>query len=560
MRCLRRPALRGSRPGPGRTCLLALLALHLGGAARAEGILVFGDSISVGSDDEPVPEDRCPPGVGNPLNGGWASVLECRLRARGDTRPWTNYSKGGSTSWWAVASLDEALAAAPEARTLLLSFHVNDCARTCGSVCSGGSRSGLACTMDTHCPSGSCDSSNSHPCSSAETRANLRTIIDTALATGFERVLFWKSPGRIGGLEGNHPCGILQFDGSEDAIDTMFLSDPQPIGYADEPRVEYLETSFRAFCPGSGLQGCGPPDAWGDRRRSWFSHDQADGNFGNLRHIHPNAWGYMEIAARIGERLVGEPLNRRPPIPVVVVSERAETSLSIRVLQPADDDGDPLSVYAWAACADTRGTSPDPACDRLKGPDDPGPVLPRECGALAGSDHDGLGATSENPPYPVRHTALATGGEAVLDGLAPDTEYRICAVAWDGFQGSYLNDAMLARTLASDADGDGVPDGRDVCRDDPDPGQHDADLDGYGNACDADYDGDGIVGLTDLIALRLALGATSSDPGYELRLDIGGDGAIGASEVALLSRQLGGPPGPSGLACAGAPPCLPPEP
>jgi hypothetical protein len=556
VRRLRQSTLGDGRLGrTGLLALLCLISLQLGGAAGAEGILVFGDSISVGSDDEPVPDDRCPPGVGNPA-AGWPAVLECRLRARGDTQAWTRYAQGGATSWWGVARLDAALAAAPEATTALLSFHVNDCSINCGAVCSGGSRSGLACASNVDCPSASCDYSHAHPCSSADTRANLRTIIDALLASGFERVLFWKSPGRVGGLERGSPCGVEQFDGSADAIDTLFRSDPRPIGYADEPRVEYVDATFRAFCPGSGLQGCGPADAWGDRRRWWFSHDAADGTANNMRHIHPNAWGYMEIAARIGERLVGEPLDRRPPRPLVAIADRADTSLSIRVLLPADDDGDPLAVYAWAACSDPRGASADPACDRLRSRSDPGPVLPRECGAFTGSDHDGLGATSGNPAFPVRHVALVSDGGALLGGLAPDTEYRVCAVAWDGFQGSYLNDAVLARTLEGpDTDADGVPDARDVCRDHPDPGQLDVDADGYGNACDADYDDDGAVGSSDWAALTVALGSTGSDPRYEHRLDAEGNGAIGASELALLRRQFGGPPGPSGLACAGTPPC-----
>ncbi len=540
--------------------LLALLAPHRD--ARAGGFLVFGDSVSVGGDDEPTPDDRCPPGGAGASSHvvGWPSIVECRLRARSDERPWFRHAQGAATSWWGVSQLARAIAAAPGATTTLLSFHVNDCSIACGAVCAGGSRSGLACTADADCPSATCSYAQAHPCSSAETRANLRTIIDGLLAAGHERVVFWKSPGRIGGLEGGSPCGLAQFDGSPDAIDTLFRVDPQPIGYADDPRVEYVEETFRAFCPGSGLQGCDPGDGAGDRRRWWFSHDDADGSGGNMRHIHPNAWGYMEIAARLGERLTGEPLDRPPPRPLVLLAGRGPTSLEVRVLQLADPDGDALQVYAWAACADTRGTSPDPACDRPASASDPGPFLPRECGAIAGSDHDATGASAANPPWNVRHSVLVSAGRARLEGLAPDTEYRICAAAWDGFQGSLANDAIVARTLEPDTDADGVPDARDVCLEDPDPEQLDSDRDGYGNACDADYNGDGLVGTADYIALRLAFAATTGDPRYELRMDAEGDGVIGGPELGLIGRSFGAAPGPSGLGCAGVPPCDAPPP
>jgi hypothetical protein len=534
--------------------LLAVLALLPAAGVQAGGILVFGDSISVGSDDEPVPGDGCA-AVPAPL-GGWSALLECRLRARGDTRTWTRYAQGGTTSWWGVVNLERAIAAAPGATTALLSFHVNDCALACGAVCAAGERAGLACARDGDCPSSRCDYSAAHPCSSAETRDNLRTIIDGLLGDGYERVIYWKSPGRIGGLESGNSCGLEQFDGSPDAVDTLFLADARPVGYADELRVEYVDETFLGFCPGSGLQGCGPGDGQGDRRRWWFAHDGVDGSGGNVRHIHPNAWGYMELAARLGGRLVGQPMNRRPPRPSVLLTGIGHASLSIAATPGVDPDGDPVAVYAWATCVDTRGTSADPACDRPSSPLDAGPFLARECGAFAGADHDGLGFSQANLPWPVRHVALVVGGAAVLDGLAPETDYRVCAVAWDGFQGSWLDEAIVARTLAPpDSDGDTVPDPRDTCLEEPDPGQLDSDRDGYGNACDADYDGDGAVGASDYLRLGGSLEAGFGQAGLAPELDAEGDGVIGFRELELLRRELGGPPGPSGLACAGSPPC-----
>jgi hypothetical protein len=230
------------------------------------------------------------------------------------------------------------------------------------------------------------------------------------------------------------------------------------------------------------------------------------------------------------------------------------------VTQFPDPDGDAVQVYAWAACADTSGSSADPACDRPASASDVSPLLPRECGAILGADHDGLGASTANPSFGRRHSVVAAGGSARLEGLAPDTEYRVCVAAWDGFRGSFVNEAIVTRTLERDTDQDGVPDARDVCSEDADPEQLDSDRDGYGNACDGDYDGDGVVGTVDYVALQRAFGARAGQPRYDPRMDAEGDGLIGRSDLARMARLWDGPPGPSGLGCAGSAPCDPPPP
>jgi hypothetical protein len=111
------------------------------------------------------------------------------------------------------------------------------------------------------------------------------------------------------------------------------------------------------------------------------------------------------------------------------------------------------------------------------------------------------------------------------------------------------------RLTCSDGDGDGVCDAEDDCSTRPNPDQRDTDADGYGNACDADYDGDGLVGGSDRAALGAAFAARSGDARYDADLDCDGDGAIGGPEILLLGSTFGDAPGPSGLACAGTPPC-----
>ncbi|MDJ0866544.1 MAG: thrombospondin type 3 repeat-containing protein [Myxococcota bacterium] len=108
-----------------------------------------------------------------------------------------------------------------------------------------------------------------------------------------------------------------------------------------------------------------------------------------------------------------------------------------------------------------------------------------------------------------------------------------------------------------DSDGDGVPDFRDNCLALANPDQRDANRDGYGNACDADYDDDGLVGIADFNRLRSRFGSTDADPGFDPEVDVDGDGAVGIVDFNRLRGSFGEPPGPSGLACAGSAPCPP---
>jgi subtilisin family serine protease len=90
----------------------------------------------------------------------------------------------------------------------------------------------------------------------------------------------------------------------------------------------------------------------------------------------------------------------------------------------------------------------------------------------------------------------------------------------------------------------------------PDAGgfiQRDTNLDGYGNMCDPDYNNDGIVDASDLAIFNAAL----LSPTYTPDVDADGDVAIGQSDYRVLRSHYGGPPGPSGLACAGTVPCPP---
>ncbi len=86
--------------------------------------------------------------------------------------------------------------------------------------------------------------------------------------------------------------------------------------------------------------------------------------------------------------------------------------------------------------------------------------------------------------------------------------------------------------------------------------QSDVDEDGFGDVCDGDYDNDGMILLADFFLLRGAFGLFRGDPQFPAAADQNGDDQIGAADFWLLRESFGGPPGPSGLPCAGTAPCI----
>ncbi|HEX9798959.1 MAG TPA: hypothetical protein VGC00_02200 [Thermoanaerobaculia bacterium] len=102
--------------------------------------------------------------------------------------------------------------------------------------------------------------------------------------------------------------------------------------------------------------------------------------------------------------------------------------------------------------------------------------------------------------------------------------------------------ASFRFTGCNDLDFDGVLDGEDNCTEVANPSQCDSNGDGYGNACDADLDDNGIVDRLDRELLRRALGTTG-----ESDADLDCDSDVDQRDMAILRDALGQPPGPSGL-------------
>lgn len=113
-----------------------------------------------------------------------------------------------------------------------------------------------------------------------------------------------------------------------------------------------------------------------------------------------------------------------------------------------------------------------------------------------------------------------------------------------------LLSSLAANAQVVDDDADGVYDFRDNCLGLANADQRDGDLDGFGNACDGDFNNDNAVGLDDVGEAIAALNKPDS-----VR-DLNGDGAVGIDDVGTMLGWINQPPGPSGVACAGTVPCI----
>jgi hypothetical protein len=138
----------------------------------------------------------------------------------------------------------------------------------------------------------------------------------------------------------------------------------------------------------------------------------------------------------------------------------------------------------------------------------------------------------------------------------PAIEAFYRSVPYLSWMNVWLGDPLMTSPLrvnaGDDADGDGVADARDNCLHLPNADQRDTDGDGFGNLCDADFDGDGRVtagwgalppGTTgDLDRIQRA---TAMGP-YDPNLDLDGDHDVDVDDASIATLSLFLPPGPSG--------------
>jgi uncharacterized Ntn-hydrolase superfamily protein len=103
-------------------------------------------------------------------------------------------------------------------------------------------------------------------------------------------------------------------------------------------------------------------------------------------------------------------------------------------------------------------------------------------------------------------------------------------------------DAFFAANVALDTDGDGVVDIIDNCTERQNPTQFDADGDGFGNACDVDFNDDCVHSFIDLGIMRSVFFSDDEE------VDVNEDGAVNFLDLGILRELFFAAPGPSGYA------------
>ena len=138
----------------------------------------------------------------------------------------------------------------------------------------------------------------------------------------------------------------------------------------------------------------------------------------------------------------------------------------------------------------------------------------------------------------------------------PAAEAYFRSIPYLGWVNVYVGDPLMRLDRAApddtdDLDGDGVPNRSDNCSEIPNAEQRDTNGDGYGNACDADFDGDGRVTTSwgvrpygDIESIQI----TISRGGYEADHDLDGDGDVDGVDVGQASIDALPGPGPRGRA------------
>ncbi len=187
-----------------------------------------------------------------------------------------------------------------------------------------------------------------------------------------------------------------------------------------------------------------------------------------------------------------------------------------------------------------------------------------------------LGVETYVASIPYRYDFLETPGNMLIDELNAELSLSFELINFtDGFPsedyldpvhiGQLGHNEMVQRVLQSpgglaDIDDDGVLNASDNClyvANGPLAGvcsmQQDGDADGYGVACDTDFNGNSQADAVDLGLMFTAVSQVSEDVYFDLNCNGAADQADQGQ--VLADFLLGVMPGPSGRACAGFVPC-----
>lgn len=151
-------------------------------------------------------------------------------------------------------------------------------------------------------------------------------------------------------------------------------------------------------------------------------------------------------------------------------------------------------------------------------------------------------------------TSLAAAGMGQDGQSGVSSVSGVESAALEGGQGGWSVGSI--EVLASgkpDSDHDGVPDELDNCLDvangasGPGESQRDTDGDGFGNVCDADLNNDSMANFVDLAIFQQSFAATEGDEAFEANADFDGDGTVGLDDYSVFLQSWLLAPGPSGV-------------
>ncbi|NND61420.1 MAG: peptidoglycan DD-metalloendopeptidase family protein [Gammaproteobacteria bacterium] len=119
---------------------------------------------------------------------------------------------------------------------------------------------------------------------------------------------------------------------------------------------------------------------------------------------------------------------------------------------------------------------------------------------------------------------------------------------WEATYQGQTEQRQFELVAPGNGDNDGFMDHLDNCMTVANPSQLDSNGDGYGNACDADINDDGIVNFADLNQLKLAMFSAVGDANWNPAADFDGSGTINFVDLLTMKTQFFGAPGPSAYA------------
>lgn len=159
--------------------------------------------------------------------------------------------------------------------------------------------------------------------------------------------------------------------------------------------------------------------------------------------------------------------------------------------------------------------------------------------------HDVLVFKVDDPINPVYVARIAATGDLSPEGL----KFVSAADSADGnpfLLISYEISSTTRRynlTVAPDIDNDGVPDASDNCLTVANTDQRDTDVDGFGNMCDADFDNNNSVNLSDFSVFRSVFGQPMPLSPEAENADFNGDGVVNLTDFSRFRALFGLPPG-----------------